>query len=134
MKSFVPAVFTASFFRYNDSGRNMRFTKLYGILFVQVINMVIGVCKIVLMLDEAFSLKEKRHIVKSIIERLKSRFNISAAEVELNDKWKNAVIGIACISNNAGHADSMLSSVVNFVENDGRAVLVDVSTETIHAD
>lgn len=96
--------------------------------------MVIGVCKIVLMLDEAFSLKEKRHIVKSIIERLKSRFNISAAEVELNDKWKNAVIGIVCVSNDTGHADSMLSSVVSFVENDGRAVLVDVSTETIHVD
>ena len=96
--------------------------------------MVIGVCRIELMFDEVFSLKEKRHIVKSLIERLKSRFNISVAEVELNDKWKNAVIGVACVSNDAGHADSMMSSVVNFVENDGRAVLTDVSTETIHMD
>ncbi len=96
--------------------------------------MVIGVCKITLMLDDVFSLKEKRHIVKSLVERLKSRFNVSAAEVELNDKWKNAVIGAACVSNDAGHADSMLASVVNFVENDGRAVVVDVSTEIIHTD
>ena len=86
------------------------------------------------MLDDVFSLKEKRHIVKSLVERLKSRFNVSAAEVELNDKWKNAVIGAACVSNDAGHADSMLASVVNFVENDGRAVVVDVSTEIIHTD
>ena len=94
--------------------------------------MVIGVCRIVLTIDDAFSLKEKRHVVKSIIERLKSRYNASAAEVDLNDKWKNAVIGIACVSNETGHADSMLANIVNYVENDGRAILVDYSTEIIH--
>ena len=96
--------------------------------------MVIGVCRIVLALDEVFSLKEKRHIVKSIVERLRSRFNASIAEVDLNDTWKNAVIGVACVSNEAGHADSMLASIVNFVENDGRAILVDYTTETIFVD
>lgn len=96
--------------------------------------MVIGVCRIILSIDEVYSLKEKRHIVKSIIERLKSRYNASVAEVDLNDKWKNAVIGIACVSNEVGHADSMMANMVNFVENDGRAVLVDYSTETIHVD
>lgn len=94
--------------------------------------MVIGVCTIVLSLDDVFSLKEKRHVVKSIIERLKSRFNVSVAEVDLNDKWKNAVIGIACVTNDAKHADSMLASVVNFAENDGRAVVDDYSTEIVH--
>lgn len=94
--------------------------------------MVIGVCKIVLALDEVFSLKEKRHIVKSIVERLRSRFNASVSEVELQDLWKNAVIGIACITNETGVADSMLASMVNFVENDGRAVVIDYSTEIIH--
>lgn len=96
--------------------------------------MVIGACKIFLSIDDAFSLKEKRHIVKSIISRIKARFNASAAEVDLNDKWKNAVIGIACVSNDSGHADSMLSSIVNFVENDGRAVLIDYTTEIIHTE
>lgn len=96
--------------------------------------MVIGVCKIMLRFDEVFSLKEKRHIVKSLVERLKSRFNVSVAEVDLNDKWKNAVIGVACVSNDAGHADSMMASVANFVESDGRAEVMDVSTETIHVD
>ncbi len=96
--------------------------------------MVIGVCKVVLSIDAVFSLKEKRHIIKSIIERLKSRFNASVAEVEQNDKWQRAVIGIACVSNEAGHADSMMSNIVNFIEKDGRAILVDYSTETIHAD
>jgi len=96
--------------------------------------MVVGVCKIVLSLDDVFSLKEKRHIIKSIIERLKSRYNASIAEVGLNDEWKNSVIGIACVSNEASHVDSIMANMVNFVENDGRAVMVDYSTEKIHID
>jgi uncharacterized protein len=94
--------------------------------------MVIGVLKVILQTDEVFSLKEKRHIIKSLIERLKYRFNASVAEVEYNDTWKNAVIGIACVSNEAAHADSIMANIVNFVENDGRALLIDYSTETIH--
>ncbi|NMB33860.1 MAG: DUF503 domain-containing protein [Clostridium sp.] len=96
--------------------------------------MVIGVCQVVLYMDEAFSLKEKRKTVKSLIERLRSRFNASVAEVELNDKWKNAVIGISCISNETAHVDSMMASMVNFIENDTRVVLSDYSTENIHVD
>mgnify|MGYP000926050819 CR=1 FL=1 len=96
--------------------------------------MVIGVCRIELSMSEVFSLKEKRHILKSIIDRLKSRYNVSVAEVGLNDKWRNAVIGVACVSNETGHADSMLDNVVKFVENDGRVVLVNYGTEIIHVD
>jgi len=96
--------------------------------------MVIGVCRVVLSMDDAFSLKEKRHIIKSIVERLRSRFNASVAEVDLNDKWKNSIIGVACVSNESKHADSMMAGIVNFIENDGRAVLVDYSTELIHVD
>lgn len=98
------------------------------------IEMVIGICKIKLQIDSAFSLKEKRHIIKSIIERLKSRFNASIAEVELNDTWKSCILGIACVSNEAGHADSMMANIVNFVENDGRAMLVDYTTENLFID
>ena len=96
--------------------------------------MVIGVCKIVLSLDDVFSLKEKRHIIKSIVERLRSRFNASVSEVDMQDLWKNAVIGVACVSNDTGVADSVMAGIVNFVENDGRAVLIDYSTEIIHAE
>lgn len=94
--------------------------------------MVIGIIKMELSLHEVFSLKEKRHIIKSIIERIKSRFNTSIAEVDLNDKWKSAILGAACVSNDAVHVDRILSNIANFVENDGRAVLVDVTTEKIY--
>lgn len=69
-----------------------------------------------------------------MVERVKSKFNASVAEVDLNDKWQRAVIGISCVSNESGHADSMMASIVNFIENDGRAVLFDYSTEIIHID
>lgn len=95
--------------------------------------MVIGVCKVVLSIDEVFSLKEKRHIIKSLIDRLKSRYNASVAEIDLNDMWKSAVLGIACVTNETRHADSMMADMVNFIENDGRAIMVDYSTEIIHA-
>jgi uncharacterized protein YlxP (DUF503 family) len=45
--------------------------------------------------------------------RLSQRF-------ELNDTWKNAVIGVACVSNEASHTDSMMANIVKFVENDGK--------------
>lgn len=93
--------------------------------------MVVGVCKIMLALDDAFSLKDKRQIMKSIEGRLKSRFNVSVAEVDLNDKWKNGVIGIACVSNESGHVDSVLANVKNFVEGDARVTILDYSTEVV---
>ena len=96
--------------------------------------MVIGICKVRLFIDEVFSLKEKRRIVKSLIQRLRARFNASIAEVELNDKWKNAVIDIACISNEGGHMDSILSNILNFIENDGRVVVSGCHTEKIFVD
>ncbi|KNY26800.1 protein of unknown function DUF503 [Pseudobacteroides cellulosolvens ATCC 35603 = DSM 2933] len=87
-----------------------------------------------LSLEGAFSLKDKRQIIKSIIERLKARYNASIAEVDLNDTWKNAVIGVSCVSNDAKHIDSMLNNIVNFVENDGRAALFNYNTEKIYID
>ncbi|HHV96090.1 MAG TPA: DUF503 domain-containing protein [Clostridiaceae bacterium] len=95
--------------------------------------MVIGICKVVLSIEGAFSLKEKRKVVKSLISRIKSRYNASIAEVDSNDAWKSAVLGIACVTNEAAHADSMMSDIVNFIDRDGRAVLVDYSTEIINA-
>jgi len=94
--------------------------------------MVIGVCKINLLIEGAFSLKEKRRILKSLIDRLKSRFNASIAEVDLNDKWQASVLGIACVSNEGNHVDSTLSSIIEFVENDGRVTITEFSTEKIY--
>ena len=61
------------------------------------------------MIYESNSLKDKRHIIKSIIGRIQSRFNVSIAEVGLNDSWKTSIIGFACVTNDTSHANQILS-------------------------
>ncbi len=78
--------------------------------------MIVGACRIILHLPDAHSLKEKRHVVKSIIARVHNQFNVSAAEVEDQDLWQRAVLGIAVVSNDTQHANEVLSTIVNFIE------------------
>jgi uncharacterized protein len=77
------------------------------------------------------SLKDKRSIVKSLIERLRSRFNVSAAEVGQNDSRSGAVIGIAVVSNDKAHAAQQLDVIERFVRGDGRFGVGEVEREVI---
>lgn len=94
--------------------------------------MVIGVMTVKLFSSEPQSLKDKRRLVKSLIERLKNKFNISVAETGDLDSWNHCEIGIACVSNEAAHADSMLAAVVRYIENDGWLEITDYSTELVY--
>jgi len=78
--------------------------------------MVIGVLTIDVGIPGAFSLKEKRMIVNRIRDRVKHRYNVSIAEVDDNDIWNSACIGIVAVSNDQGHLNEMLSKVVAFIE------------------
>lgn len=69
------------------------------------------------------SLKDKRMVLRSLRDRIRQKFNVSVAEVEDNDQWQVAVIGIVVVSNDKAHANEMLSKVVNFIESDGEARL-----------
>jgi uncharacterized protein YlxP (DUF503 family) len=96
--------------------------------------MIVGVARVTLTLPAAHSLKEKRAVLKSLLARLQNRFNVSAAEVEANDVWGTAVIGITCASTSARHADEMLASAMRFIEQNGADYYVtDVETETLAA-
>ncbi len=78
---------------------------------------VIGVLEIHLYIPEAHSLKEKRAVVKKIVERVKNRFNVSVAEIGDLDKWQSSVLGVATIGNSKDIVDSRLEKVVRFIEN-----------------
>ena len=78
--------------------------------------MIVGAARVVLHLPDSHSLKEKRHVVKSIIARVHNQFNVSAAEIEDQDLWQRAVIGVAVAANETHHANEVLSTVVNFIE------------------
>ncbi len=79
--------------------------------------MVIGVCTIVLDINDSHSLKDKRRVVKSISAKVRNQFNVSIAEVDANDNRQLAVLGIACVSNDASHAHGLLMKVVETIIN-----------------
>jgi uncharacterized protein YlxP (DUF503 family) len=81
--------------------------------------MIIGICKVKLRIPENTSLKGKRRIVKSIITKVKNKFNVSIAEVSDQQLWQIATLGVCSVSNNSRHANEVISKVVNFIT-DGR--------------
>ncbi len=96
--------------------------------------MVIGVCRLTLSIPGSYSLKDKRRVVKSLVERIGNRFNVAVAEVDEHEVWNEAVLGVACVSTASAHANAMLVSVVGFVESGrghGDAELVDYSVEIV---
>lgn len=78
--------------------------------------MNVGVCRIFLRIPENMSLKGKRQVLKSITSRVRNKFNVAVAEVDDNDAWQMATLGICCVSNNKRHSNRVLSQVVNFIE------------------
>lgn len=94
--------------------------------------MNVGVARVSLHIPENSDLKGKRQVVKSIIGRVKSRFDVAVAEVDDNDSWRTATIGICCISNDKRHSNEVLSKVVAFIEKSRLDVeILDISTEII---
>lgn len=91
--------------------------------------MIVGVCTLKIIIYESNSLKDKRHIVKSIIGKIQSRFNVSIAEVGLNDTWRASIIGFACVTNDTNHANQIISNVLNFIDGDSRIEIVDYNIE-----
>ena len=79
--------------------------------------MNIGVCRISLRLPENLSLKGKRRVLKSIITRVRSKFNVSMAEVDDHELWQLTALGICCVSNNKRYTNEVLSKVVDFIVN-----------------
>jgi uncharacterized protein YlxP (DUF503 family) len=79
--------------------------------------MNVGTCRVKLRFPENLSLKGKRQILKPIITRLRNKFNISVAEVDDNDLWQRATLGICCVSNNKRYTNEVLSKAVDFIVN-----------------
>ena len=82
--------------------------------------MVIGLLTIHIHLQGIDSLKGKRKIIKSLVERLQNRFNISVSQIAAQDSKQLAVIGVAVISNDGGHLNEQLDKIIRFVANDSR--------------
>ncbi len=77
--------------------------------------MFVGILRLALHLPSPGSLKSKRHLVRSAIDRVKARFNVSVAEVGSNDLWQRAVIGVAAVGNDPAFLRETLDKVSGFV-------------------
>ncbi len=94
--------------------------------------MVVGICRLGLRLPENGSLKGKRKIIKSIIDRVRDKFNISISEVDDHDLWQSAQLGIATVGNNRSVVNSALDKIASFVESMGSAEVLEVKIEIIN--
>ena len=77
--------------------------------------MSLGLCTIKLRLPENHSLKDKRRVLKSIVTRVRNKYNVAIAEMDDQDLWQLATLGIACLSNDAQQVDRVLSKVIDLV-------------------
>ena len=91
--------------------------------------MIVGVCTLKLIIYESNSLKDKRSVIKSIIGKIQSRFNVSIAEIDLNENWQRSIIGFACVTNDTNHANQVISKVINYIDEDSRVEIIDHNIE-----
>ena len=82
----------------------------------ELIKMHVATCKIKLFLPLNHNLKGKRRIVKSLSEQIRNKFNVSVSEIESNELWQVATIGIAIISNKVIRLNQTLDHIFSFIE------------------
>ena len=87
--------------------------------------MIIGCCSLQFCAEWVGSLKEKRMVVKSLVEKTKHKFNVSVAETDRQDIHKTIVIGVACVTNDVVLAERIINNVIDFMEYSTDAVLED---------
>ena len=78
--------------------------------------MIVGSLELSLRIDGAFSLKDKRRVIRSLMDHARRDFHVSIAEAGDQDLWNSAVIGVACVSNDTAHAESILQKVVDLFD------------------
>ena len=77
------------------------------------------------------SLKEKRMIVKSLVAKLRNRYNVSAAEIDEQDTHQIIVIGVAAIVPHNAFADSLMEDISQFVDENTEAEIIDEEREIL---
>ena len=95
--------------------------------------MVVGVLRIELLIDESRSLKDKRKVVKSITEKVRNKYkNISISEIDSNDLWQKAVLGICVVTNEAPFANSVLDQVLYYIRTITMCKIFNDKIEILH--
>ncbi|MBV1758919.1 MAG: DUF503 domain-containing protein [Dethiosulfatibacter sp.] len=88
--------------------------------------MIVTACEIELLIYESNSLKDKRQVIKSIINRLRERYNVSVSETDYLDKWNRSKIAAVTVSNSFVFGEQVIDKIVGFVNNDTRIEIISV--------
>lgn len=94
--------------------------------------MVVGVCHLDLVLPEGSSLKGKRQIIKSLIARVKSKFNVSISEVGAHDLWQRVRMGVCLVGTDQRFINSSLDKVIDYIEGLSVLEVVNAKMEFLH--
>jgi uncharacterized protein YlxP (DUF503 family) len=89
----------------------------------------IGVLTLELRLEDSHSLKDKRHVIKSLQDRLRNKFNVAVAEIDYQDLWQRALIAAVTVSSDHVHAEKVLRSVEDEAANLVGSGLVEATVE-----
>lgn len=93
--------------------------------------MVVGVLTVELFIGEAHSLKEKRRVLKSVIDRIKTRYNVSAAEIGAMDTWQRSTLGLSIISNEQAYVHKIFAAIISFIEVQGTLTVIDYQIQLL---
>ncbi len=91
--------------------------------------MIVGAAEIKLHAPWVSSLKEKRMVVKSIIGKVRNRFNVSIAEIAEQDTHQTIILGLAWVAGTVSQADSIVDHVLGFIESNSEAEIIEVQRE-----
>jgi uncharacterized protein YlxP (DUF503 family) len=91
--------------------------------------MMIGTLQVEMLLPGAFSLKDKRFVLQSLKQKIRSGFNVSVAEVDYQEKWQRSVLAFACVSAERKGIDSLFERLMNALDSETRVEVVDRRVE-----
>ena len=90
---------------------------------------IVGLLTVELYVSDAMSLKDKRSVVSSLLNRLANKFNVAVAEIDALDNHRLAIIAVTTVANDLAHVTRVLDTVLDFIESDPRAVVQDSQAE-----
>ena len=93
--------------------------------------MTIGVLQLEVAIPDAFSLKDKRRVIKSIKDRIAHHHNVSIAEVGALDEHRRSILGLAMVSNDGRYVEGALSKLVDFIRGVPQVSLIDYQIELL---
>ena len=91
----------------------------------------VAVGTVELHLPDVGSLKGKRHVIKGLKEKVRTRFQVSVAEIDHQDIWQRATLAVACVSGDSRHANEVVSKAMDFIEDNVDGYVTDISVEIL---